>query len=75
MCLKPASLGVYCDGGYADHMTVPHPKYLLNLKGLDPVNRCALRLFRASPPIARLKKVEKDFGSPIVIFGAWRPRP
>ena len=37
MCLKPASLGVYCDGGYADHMTVPHPRYLLNLKGLDPV--------------------------------------
>src|SRR6266568_1688240 len=37
MCLKPNSLGVYCDGGYADHMTVPHPKYLLNLKGLDPV--------------------------------------
>jgi D-arabinose 1-dehydrogenase-like Zn-dependent alcohol dehydrogenase len=37
MCLKPRSLGVYCDGGYADHMTVPHPRYLLNLKGLDPV--------------------------------------
>jgi alcohol dehydrogenase/propanol-preferring alcohol dehydrogenase len=37
MCLKPNSLGVYCDGGYADHMTVPHPRYLLNLQGLDPV--------------------------------------
>ena len=23
------ALGVYCDGGYADHMTVPHPSYLL----------------------------------------------
>ena len=29
MCaVKPNSLGVYCDGGYADHMTVPNPKYL-----------------------------------------------
>ena len=38
MCaVKPNALGVYCDGGYADHMTVPHPKYLLDLKGLDPV--------------------------------------
>src|SRR6202158_6550459 len=25
MCLKPNSIGVYCDGGYADHMTVPPP--------------------------------------------------
>ena len=32
MCVvKPNALGVYCDGGYADHMTVPHPKYLLDL--------------------------------------------
>ena len=38
MCIvKPSALGVYCDGGYADHMTVPHPKYLIDLKGLDPV--------------------------------------
>src|SRR6202162_4329841 len=38
MCVvKPNALGVYCDGGYADHMTVPHPKYLIDLKGLDPV--------------------------------------
>ena len=38
MCaVKPNALGVYCDGGYADYMTVPHPKYLLDLKGLDPV--------------------------------------
>ena len=38
MCVvKPNALGVYCDGGYADHMTVPRAKYLLDLKGLDPV--------------------------------------
>jgi alcohol dehydrogenase/propanol-preferring alcohol dehydrogenase len=25
MCVvKPNSIGVYCDGGYADHMTVPN---------------------------------------------------
>ena len=30
---KPNSLGVYCDGGYADHMTVPHPRYLLESEG------------------------------------------
>jgi D-arabinose 1-dehydrogenase-like Zn-dependent alcohol dehydrogenase len=69
MCLKPASLGVYCDGGYADHMTVPHPKYLLNLNGLDPVTAAPYACSGVTTYSA-LKKVEKDFATPIVIFGA-----
>src|SRR5829696_2500419 len=33
LCAKPRFLGVYCDG-----ITVPHPRYLLDLDGLDPVS-------------------------------------
>ena len=69
MCLKPASLGVYCDGGYADHMTVPHPRYLLNLKGLDPVTAAPYACSGVTTYSA-LKKVEADFKTPIVIIGA-----
>src|SRR5437764_8474723 len=69
MCLKPASLGVYCDGGYADHMTVPHPKYLLNLQGLDPLSAAPYACSGVTTYSA-LKKVENAFDSPIVIFGA-----
>jgi alcohol dehydrogenase, propanol-preferring len=69
MCTKPASLGVYCDGGYADHMTVRHPKYLLNLKGLDPVTAAPYACSGVTT-YGALKKVEKDLGTPIVIFGA-----
>lgn len=69
MCLKPNSIGVYCDGGYADHMTVPHPRYLLNLKGLDPITAAPYACSGVTTYSA-LKKVEKDFGTPIVIFGA-----
>jgi alcohol dehydrogenase/propanol-preferring alcohol dehydrogenase len=69
MCLKPNSLGVYCDGGYADYMTVPHPKYLLNLKGLDPVTAAPYACSGVTTYSA-LKKVEKDLHTPIVIFGA-----
>jgi D-arabinose 1-dehydrogenase-like Zn-dependent alcohol dehydrogenase len=69
MCLKPASLGVYCDGGYADHMTVPHPRYLLNLKGLDPVTAAPYACSGVTTYSA-LKKVEAVFNTPIVIFGA-----
>jgi D-arabinose 1-dehydrogenase-like Zn-dependent alcohol dehydrogenase len=69
MCLKPASLGVYCDGGYADHMVVPHPKYLLDLKGLDPVTTAPYACSGVTTYSA-LKKVEFAFNTPIVIFGA-----
>src|SRR5258708_7093867 len=69
MCVKPNSLGVHCDGGYADHMTVPHPRYLLNLKGLDPVTAAPYACSGGSTYSA-LKKVEASFNTPIVIFGA-----
>ena len=70
MCVvKPNSLGVYCDGGYADHMTVPHPKYLLNLKGLDPVTAAPYACSGVTTYSA-LKKVENVLHTPIVIFGA-----
>ena len=69
MCLKPRSLGVYCDGGYADHMTVPHPRYLLSLKGLDPV-AAAPYACSGVTTYSALKKIEAHFDSPIVIFGA-----
>jgi D-arabinose 1-dehydrogenase-like Zn-dependent alcohol dehydrogenase len=69
MCLKPASIGVYCDGGYADHMTVPNAKYLLNLRGLDPVTAAPYACSGVTTYSA-LKKVEADFKTPIVIIGA-----
>src|SRR6202789_643731 len=69
MCLKSNSLGVYCDGGYADHMTGPHPKYLLNLNGLDPLTAAPYACSGVTTYSA-LKKVESAFNTPIVIFGA-----
>src|SRR6201990_177125 len=70
MCaVRAYALGVYCDGGYADHMTVPHPKYLIDLKGLDPVTAAPYACSGVTTYSA-LKKVESDFNSPIVIFGA-----
>lgn len=35
-CATPASLGIYKDGGYADHLLVPHSRYLLDIGTLDP---------------------------------------
>jgi alcohol dehydrogenase/propanol-preferring alcohol dehydrogenase len=70
MCaVKPNALGVYCDGGYADHMTVPNAKYLVNLKGLDPVTAAPYACSGVTTYSA-LKKVEKELNTPIVVFGA-----
>jgi alcohol dehydrogenase, propanol-preferring len=70
MCVvKPNSLGVYCDGGYADYMTVPHPKYLLDLKGLDPVTTAPYACSGVTTYSA-IKKVENVMHTPIVVFGA-----
>src|SRR4030081_3655692 len=70
MCVvKPSALGVYCDGGYADHMIVPHPKYLLNLKGLDPITAAPYACSGVTTYSA-IKKVEAVMHTPIVIFGA-----
>lgn len=30
LCEKPRSIGIWTDGGYASHVMVPHPRYLLD---------------------------------------------
>ena len=59
LCAKPRFLGVYCDGGYSDHITVPHPKYLIELDGLDPVSAApyacsGVRLWRVAEAFRRV---------------------
>jgi len=36
LCPTPRFLGVHRPGGYADHVLVPHPRYLLDFGGLSP---------------------------------------
>src|ERR1700684_4279016 len=50
-------------------MPVPHPKYLIDLKGLDPVTAAPYACSGVTTYSA-LKKVESAFNTPIVIFGA-----
>lgn len=70
MCIvKPSSIGVYCDGGYADHITVRHPRYLIDLKGLDPVTAAPYACSGVTTYSA-IKKLEAVLDQPIVIFGA-----
>lgn len=36
LCAKPSSIGVHRPGGYAERCLVPHPRYLVDVDGLDP---------------------------------------
>jgi alcohol dehydrogenase, propanol-preferring len=41
-CERGMSPGFQRDGGYADHVLVPHPRYLVPLRKLDPVEAAPL---------------------------------
>jgi len=36
-CMAPNMIGIQRPGGYADHLIVPHPRYLIDSGGVDPV--------------------------------------
>ena len=35
--MAPSMIGIQRPGGYADHLLVPHPRYLIDARGIDPV--------------------------------------
>jgi D-arabinose 1-dehydrogenase-like Zn-dependent alcohol dehydrogenase len=35
-CMAASCLGLQRPGGYADHLLVPHPRYLIDASGIDP---------------------------------------
>ena len=40
LCNAPRALGIHRDGGFADHVVVPHPKYLLEFDPLPEDQAC-----------------------------------
>jgi D-arabinose 1-dehydrogenase-like Zn-dependent alcohol dehydrogenase len=36
-CMAAKMIGIQRPGGYADHLIVPHPRYLIDVSGIDPV--------------------------------------
>jgi alcohol dehydrogenase, propanol-preferring len=70
LCAKPRSLGIYRDGGYAEYLLVPHPRYLLDLEGLDPLS-AAPYACSGLTAFSALKKVGPAIrDEPLVIIGA-----
>ncbi len=70
LCRRPRNLGVNVDGGYSDHVIVPHPRYLVPFDPIPVVEACTyacsgLTAFGALKKLGRLGE-----GDPLVIVGA-----
>ncbi|MBV8650380.1 MAG: alcohol dehydrogenase catalytic domain-containing protein [Alphaproteobacteria bacterium] len=70
LCLKPQFLGVFRNGGYADHIVVPHARYLLDIGSLKPAEAApyACSGLTAYGALKRIGPVLKE--EPVVVIGA-----
>jgi propanol-preferring alcohol dehydrogenase len=69
LCMAMRSLGVFSNGGYADYMIVPHPRYLFDIGDLSP-ERAAPLACSGVTTFGALKKVPTLKREPTVIIGA-----
>ena len=70
LCSNPQSLGVNRDGGFADHVIVPHPRVLLAYDPLSEAEACTLACSGLTAYSA-LRKVDKVGPTdPLLIIGA-----
>ncbi len=69
-CADSRFLGVSRDGGFADHIVVPHPRYLIDLAGIDPVAAAPLACSGLTTYSALKKAGRRLQDHRIVIFGA-----
>jgi len=70
LCLKSQALGVVRPGGFADYVLVPHPRYLVDLEGLDPISAAPLACAGVTTYSALKKLGERLYQDPVVIIGA-----
>jgi D-arabinose 1-dehydrogenase-like Zn-dependent alcohol dehydrogenase len=70
LCNRPAALGVNVDGGYADHVLVPHPKYLHDYGDAPAAVACTYACSGLTAYAALKKVQDRAEGSFLLIVGA-----
>lgn len=70
ICIKPQSLGVVRPGGFAEYVIVPHPRYLVDIDGLDPAEAAPLACAGVTTFSALKKLGTRIETDPVVIIGA-----
>lgn len=61
-CMAAKMIGIQRPGGYADHLIVPHSRYLIDVRGIDPVWAATLSCSGLSTysAVAKLKPIPGD---------------
>ncbi len=70
LCNAPRALGVHRDGGFADHVLVPHPKYLLEFDPLPEDQACTFACSGLTAYSALKKVAGLNSKDPLLIIGA-----
>ena len=70
LCIKPQSLGVVRPGGFAEYVIVPHPRYLVDIDGLDDAEAAPLACAGVTTYSALKKLGARIETDPVVIIGA-----
>ena len=69
-CADSRFLGVSRDGGFAQHVLVPHPRYLVDLQGIDPVAAAPLACAGLTTYAALKKAGPLLQQRPVLLIGA-----
>ena len=69
-CTSMRTIGVFRPGGYADHVLAPHPKYLIDITGIDPIYGCTLACAGVTALSALRKTLPLSHDDKVVIIGA-----
>lgn len=69
LCHRPRALGTHLDGGFADHVLVPHPRYLFDHGDVAPELACTYACSGLTAYSA-LRKAERRLEDQLVIVGA-----
>ena len=70
LCLAPRAIGINRDGGFADHVLVPHPRYLFAYDPLPETQACTYACSGLTAYAALRKCAPLGPGDPLVVIGA-----
>jgi len=68
-CAAPRHLGVYADGGFASHVLVPHPRYLIDYAPLSPGFAAALMCSGLTAYAALQRLADRAARGPVLLIG------
>jgi D-arabinose 1-dehydrogenase-like Zn-dependent alcohol dehydrogenase len=70
LCDAPRCLGTRRDGGYSDHVLVPHPRYIVDYGALDPATAATLACSGLTAHSALRKLPSLDADGCLLVIGA-----